>query len=164
MNPCYWLTQPILTLPHHSTKHWNLASTICTYPTQTIRHFLFIMSSSKKQFQYETRLLKQEARSFHRPALQFPSNIKLRFAKVRPGKKKKDKAGRKIGKGVNVGESLHRAGDLSLKDTSNFVLWAEEHPPIISNFGMGSILVDYYRRKTRRVGTYPRYALQQLSS
>ncbi|KAH8099333.1 atypical/TAF1 protein kinase [Cristinia sonorae] len=99
---------------------------------------------------YKTRLSKQEARSFHRPALQFPSNIELHFSKVRTAKKKKDKAGRKIGKGGNVGEGLHSTSDLSLKDTSNFVLWefSEEHPPIISNFGMGSILVNYYRKKS----------------
>lgn len=74
-------------------------------------------------FQFKTRLSKQEARSFHRPALQFPSNVELRFSKVRTAKKKKDKAGRKVGKGGNVGEGLHRTGDLSLRDTSNFVLW-----------------------------------------
>jgi hypothetical protein len=73
--------------------------------------------------QYKTRLSKQEARSFHRPALQFPTNIDIRFSKVRTAKKKKDKAGRKVGKGGNIGEGLHRTTDLSLKDTSNFVLW-----------------------------------------
>jgi len=73
--------------------------------------------------QFKTRLSKQEARSFHRPALQFPANIEIHFSKVRTAKKKKDKSGRKLGKGGNVGESLHRTGDLSLRDTSNFVLW-----------------------------------------
>jgi transcription initiation factor TFIID subunit 1 len=73
--------------------------------------------------QFKTRLSKQEARSFHRPALQFPANIEIRFSKVRTAKKKKDKSGRKLGKGGNVGESLHKTGDLSLRDTSNFVLW-----------------------------------------
>ncbi|KAG5644596.1 hypothetical protein DXG03_008074 [Asterophora parasitica] len=101
---------------------------------------------------YKTRLSKQEARSFHRPALQFPSNIELRFSKVRTAKKKKDKAGRKVGKGGNVGEGLRKTADLSLKDTSNFVLWeySEEHPPIIPNFGMGSSLVNYYRKKDEK--------------
>ncbi|KZT08547.1 uncharacterized protein LAESUDRAFT_675751 [Laetiporus sulphureus 93-53] len=101
---------------------------------------------------YKTRLSKQEARSFHRPALQFPANVELHFSKVRTAKKKKDKAGRKVGKGGNVGEGLHKTGDLSLRDTSNFVLWefSEEHPPIISNFGMGSILVNYYRKKNEK--------------
>ncbi len=27
------------------------------------------------------------------------------------------------------------------------LLWQEEHPPIISNVGMGSVLVNYYRKK-----------------
>lgn len=101
---------------------------------------------------YKTRLSKQEARSFHRPALQFPSNIELRFSKVRTAKKKKDKAGRKLGRGGNVGEGLRKTNDLSLRDTSNFVLWeySEEHPPIIPNFGMGSVLVNYYRKKDEK--------------
>ena len=73
--------------------------------------------------QYKTRLSKQEARSFHRPALQFPANIELRFSKVRSAKKKKDKSGRKVGKGGDVGEGLRKTSDLTLKDTSNFVLW-----------------------------------------
>lgn len=55
--------------------------------------------------------------------MQFPTNIDIRFSKVRTAKKKKDKAGRKVGKGGNIGEGLHRTSDLSLKDTSNFVLW-----------------------------------------
>ncbi|KAF8224254.1 atypical/TAF1 protein kinase [Tricholoma matsutake] len=110
---------------------------------------------------YKTRLSKQEARSFHRPALQFPSNIELRFSKVRSAKKKKDKAGRKLGKGGNVGEGLRKTSDLSLRDTSNFVLWeySEEHPPIIPNFGMGSSLVNYYRKKDEKDEHVPKYDL-----
>ncbi|TBU49318.1 hypothetical protein BD309DRAFT_882680 [Dichomitus squalens] len=107
---------------------------------------------------YKTRLSKQEARSFHRPALQFPLNIEMHFSKVRTAKKKKDRAGRKVGKGGDIGEGLHRTGDLSLRDTSNFVLWefSEEHPPIISNFGMGSILVNYYRKKNEKDDYIPK--------
>ncbi|KAF8922160.1 hypothetical protein CPB85DRAFT_1266178 [Mucidula mucida] len=110
---------------------------------------------------YKTRLSKTEARSFHRPALQFPSNIELRFSKVRTAKKKKDKAGRRLGKGGNVGEGLHSTSDLSLRDTSNFVLWefSEEHPPIISNFGMGSALVNYYRKKDEKDDHVPKFDL-----
>ncbi|KAF9076054.1 atypical/TAF1 protein kinase [Rhodocollybia butyracea] len=110
---------------------------------------------------FKTRLSKQEARSFHRPALQFPTNIELRFTKVRTAKKKKDKAGRKLGKGGNIGEGLHSTGDLSLRDTSNFVLWeySEEHPPIIPNFGMGSVLVNYYRKKEEKDDHVPKFDL-----
>ncbi|KAJ7109984.1 TAF1 transcription initiation factor TFIID subunit TAF1 [Mycena epipterygia] len=110
---------------------------------------------------YKTRLSKQEARSFHRPALQFPSNIELRFSKVRTAKKKKDKAGRKLGKGGNIGEGLRKTSDISLRDTSNFVLWefSEEHPPIIQNFGMASSLVNYYRKKDEKDDHVPKYDL-----
>ncbi|KAG7098967.1 hypothetical protein E1B28_000855 [Marasmius oreades] len=110
---------------------------------------------------FKTRLSKQEARSFHRPALQFPLNVEIRFNKVRTAKKKKDKAGRKLGKGGNVSEGLHTTGDLSLRDTSNFVLWeySEEHPPITPNFGMGSVLVNYYRKKDEKDEHIPKYDL-----
>ncbi|RDX51861.1 hypothetical protein OH76DRAFT_1377827 [Lentinus brumalis] len=110
---------------------------------------------------YKTRLSKQEARSFHRPPIQFPSNVINYFSKVRTAKKKKDRAGRKVGKGGDIGEGLHRTGDLSLRDTSNFVLWefSEEHPPIVSNFGMGSILVNYYRKKSEKDDHIPKYDL-----
>ncbi|KAF8273979.1 hypothetical protein EI94DRAFT_1714431 [Lactarius quietus] len=101
---------------------------------------------------YKTRLGKQEARSFHRPALQIPANIEIRFTKVRSAKKKKDRTGRRLGRGGNAAENLRRTSDLSLRDTSNFVLWefSEEHPPIIANFGMGSILVNYYRKRSEK--------------
>ncbi|KAG6879873.1 hypothetical protein C0992_010542, partial [Termitomyces sp. T32_za158] len=84
-----------------------------------------------------------------------------RHLKVRTAKKKKDKAGRKVGKGGNVGEGLHRTADLSLKDTSNFVVWeySEEHPPIIPNFGMGSVLVNYYRKKDEKDEHIPKFDL-----
>ncbi|KIY67523.1 TAF1 transcription initiation factor TFIID subunit TAF1 [Cylindrobasidium torrendii FP15055 ss-10] len=110
---------------------------------------------------YKTRLSKIEARSFHRPALQFPANIEIHFTKVRTAKKKKDRSGRRLGKGGNVGEGLHSTSDLSLRDTSNFVLWeySEEHPPIIPNFGMGSSLVNYYRKKEEKDDHIPKYEL-----
>lgn len=91
----------------------------------------------------------------------------ITFIKVRSSKKKKDKSGRKIKR--SDGESLRAMGDITCRDTSNFVLWEysvrarslggpldrvdtidllqEENPPIISNVGMGSILVNYYRKK-----------------
>ncbi|TNY19545.1 Atypical/TAF1 protein kinase [Rhodotorula diobovata] len=96
---------------------------------------------------YKTRLSKADTRSFHRPALQFPQNVPIAFSKVR-SKKKKDKHGRKIKKSEGA-EAMRGMQDITLKDTSNFVLWeySEEHPPIISNVGMGSIIVNYYRKK-----------------
>ncbi|KAH8800593.1 TAF1 transcription initiation factor TFIID subunit TAF1 [Flagelloscypha sp. PMI_526] len=110
---------------------------------------------------FKTRLTKQEARSFHRPALRFPQNMEIRFAKVRMAKKKKDSTGRSVVDGGNVAEGLHQPGDMSLSDTSNFVLWefSEEYPTIIQNFGMSSFLVNYHRKKNEKDEHVPRYDL-----
>ncbi|PVF94488.1 hypothetical protein CPB86DRAFT_876346 [Serendipita vermifera] len=107
---------------------------------------------------YKIRLTKQECRSFHRPALHFPLNQEIRFQKVKTAPKLKDKSGRKLGKGGDFGEGLRKTGDLTLKDTSKFVLWeySEEHPPTISNFGMGSMLVNYYRKKDEKDDHIPK--------
>ncbi|GAA5888299.1 hypothetical protein JCM5296_003279 [Sporobolomyces johnsonii] len=96
---------------------------------------------------YKTRLSKADTRSFHRPALQFPQNVPITFTKVR-SKKRKDKQGRKIKKSEGA-EAMRGMQDITLKDSASFVLWeySEEHPPIISNVGMGSIIVNYYRKK-----------------
>jgi hypothetical protein len=49
-------------------------------------------------------------------------------------------------------ERLRRTSDLTLKETGQFVLleYSEEHPPIMSNFGMGSVLVNYYRKRDEK--------------
>ncbi|KWU47600.1 Atypical/TAF1 protein kinase [Rhodotorula sp. JG-1b] len=110
---------------------------------------------------YKTRLSKADTRSFHRPALQFPQNVPISFTKVR-SKKKKDKFGRKIKKSEGA-EAMRGMQDITLKDTSNFVLWeySEEHPPIISNVGMGSIIVNYYRKKSPEDTFIPQLELGQ---
>ncbi|KAJ1921004.1 hypothetical protein IWQ60_006856 [Tieghemiomyces parasiticus] len=90
---------------------------------------------------YKTRLPKSELRAWHRPALRFPVGEDLTFAKLKAGKKKYR---RKQG-----GEALKTTKDLTLKDTTPFILleYAEEHPPIVPNVGMGSLLLNYYRRR-----------------
>ncbi|GAA6063459.1 hypothetical protein JCM10212_002542 [Sporobolomyces blumeae] len=110
---------------------------------------------------YKTRLSKADTRSFHRPALQFPQNIPITFSKIR-SKKKKDKSGRKIKKSEGA-EALRGMQDITLKDTSSFVLWeySEEHPPVISNVGMGSIIVNYYRKKDPQDSFIPRLDVGQ---
>jgi len=75
--------------------------------------------------------------------------VELKFNKVRSAKKKKDKAGRKITRG-DLTEGLRVTGDISLRDTSSFVIWeySEEYPAVLNNFGMGSMLVNYYRKRS----------------
>jgi hypothetical protein len=101
-------------------------------------------------------------------------NQEIKFQKVKTAPKLKDKSGRKLGKGGDFGEGLRKTGDMTLKDTSKFVLWEysvrvclhhtmasltviqEEHPPTISNFGMGSMLVNYYRKKDEKDDHIPK--------
>lgn len=49
-------------------------------------------------------------------------------------------------------QALKTTSDLSIRDTSSFVLceYSEEAPPVLNNVGMGSIIVNYYRKKHER--------------
>lgn len=69
-------------------------------------------------------------------------NEQIRFEKMKYRKKKSYR-------GKDVQEVLSTTKDLSLSDGSNFILleYSEEYPPVMSNFGMGSRLINYYRRK-----------------
>ncbi|KAI8646780.1 hypothetical protein BD408DRAFT_409720 [Parasitella parasitica] len=91
---------------------------------------------------YKTKLSKQELRSFHRPLLQIPANTDIHFSRMKANKKKK-----KDKKKGHV-DDIRSTKDLTLKDSSQFVLmeYSEEHPPIISNMGMGTLIINYYRK------------------
>ncbi|KAI8335611.1 hypothetical protein BD560DRAFT_451101 [Blakeslea trispora] len=91
---------------------------------------------------YKTKLSKQELRSFHRPLIQLPLNTDLHFSRMKASKKKK-----KDKKKGHV-DIIRSTKDLTLKDSSQFVLmeYSEEHPPIISNMGMGTLVINYYRK------------------
>lgn len=95
--------------------------------------------------------------------MQFPSNIPLSFSKVRSSRKKKDDRG-KSKKAKDPSEVLHSTRDLTLKDTSSFVLYeySEEYPPIMSNLGMGSLLVNYYRKKDPKDEHIPKVSLDAV--
>jgi hypothetical protein len=91
---------------------------------------------------YKTKLSTKEARSFHRPSLHFSTEHEIRFDKIKYRK-------RKTYRGKNVQEIFATTKDMSLSDGSNFIIleYSEEYPTVISNFGMGSRLINYYRRK-----------------
>ncbi|KAF9974475.1 hypothetical protein BGZ73_002099 [Actinomortierella ambigua] len=91
---------------------------------------------------YKNRLSKSELRSFHRPQIQLPLNTDIHFLRVKGSKKKKQKR-------KELGEVMRSSKDLTLRDHTNFVLleYSEEHPPIIQNVGMGSVLLNYYRKE-----------------
>ncbi|KAF9171616.1 hypothetical protein BGX21_008150 [Mortierella sp. AD011] len=92
---------------------------------------------------YKNKLTKSEQRSFHRPQLQFTPNVEITFSRVK-GSKKKNK------KRKELGEVMRSFKDLTLRDHTNFVLleYSEEHPAIIQNVGMGSFLINYYRKES----------------
>ncbi|KAK6536751.1 hypothetical protein TWF281_000967 [Arthrobotrys megalospora] len=106
---------------------------------------------------YKTQLTKPEMRSFHRPRLTFPVEVEIRFTK---GKTLK----RKHFKGKTIKEIFHDTKSLSLSDNSNFILfeYSEEHPYVLSNFGMGSRVINYYRRKEDSDETRPKCELGEL--
>ncbi|KAF3154478.1 hypothetical protein TWF751_003803 [Orbilia oligospora] len=106
---------------------------------------------------YKTVLGKPEMRSFHRPRLTFPTEVEIRFTK---GKTLK----RKHLKGKSIREIFHDTKSLSLSDNSNFILfeYSEEHPYVLSNFGMGSRVINYYRRKEDSDETRPKCELGEL--
>ncbi|EEQ87616.2 hypothetical protein RJZ56_004323 [Blastomyces dermatitidis] len=91
---------------------------------------------------YKTKLARQEARSFHRPSLSFFPNLPVSF-------KKPSHIKRKHQRGKDVKTLYNSTKSLSLADNSHVLLleYSEEHPTMMSNFGMGSRLINYYRRK-----------------
>ncbi|KAF9364515.1 hypothetical protein BGX34_001286 [Mortierella sp. NVP85] len=92
---------------------------------------------------YKNKLTKSELRSFHRPQFQSVSNVDITFSRVKGSKKKKQKR-------KELGEVMRSPKDLTLRDNTNFVLleYSEEHPAIIQNVGMGSFLINYYRKES----------------
>jgi hypothetical protein len=100
---------------------------------------------------YKTKLAKQEARSFHRPTAYFPKGEPITFSKPRIVK-------RKHLKGKDVPTIFNSTKDLSLGDNSNNLLleYSEEHPNMMSNFGMGSRVINYYRKKNMEDTTRPK--------
>ncbi|CAG8835714.1 6185_t:CDS:2, partial [Racocetra persica] len=96
-----------------------------------------------------TKFTKSDIRALHRPAIQFPLNQEIHLSRIKSHKKLKKR------KHYRKREEMRSPKDLTLKDNSNFVLleYSEEYPPILSNIGMGSLLLNYYR-KTDPYDTY----------
>ncbi|KAI9595620.1 hypothetical protein BDF19DRAFT_441045 [Syncephalis fuscata] len=93
---------------------------------------------------YKIRMSKTELRSFHRPMLSATVGTSGTFQRLKKLSKKEKKVKKR-----NLSEFIRSAKQLSLRDTGDFVLleYSEENPPILSNIGMGSMLVNYYRKE-----------------
>lgn len=94
---------------------------------------------------YRVKLLTSEARSFHRPTLRVNKFVGQTIEFARLGVKKK-----KAVKGKPTQEVFATSKDLTLADhyaTATLLEYSEEHPTVLSNFGMGNRIINYYRRK-----------------
>ncbi|KAF4555380.1 Transcription initiation factor TFIid 111 kDa subunit-like protein [Elsinoe fawcettii] len=102
------------------------------------------MPAVKLQFPfYRVKLEPKQLRSFHRPALHgLKSGRENKFSKSKVVKKKHLK-------GRETRDIFAKSEDLSMGDNSSGLLleYSEEMPMMLSNFGMGNRLVNYYRRK-----------------
>lgn len=91
---------------------------------------------------YKIRLSKEEARAYHRAKFQVRQGSLICFSKPKVRKKKKDK-------GKTQTEIFSKTSDLTAADTAPLIAmeYCEEYPNILSNFGMSSKVINYYRKE-----------------
>jgi hypothetical protein len=84
--------------------------------------------------------------------MHFPTGHEIRFDRIKTRKKK-------TYRGKDIQEIFATTKDISLSDGATFVLleYSEEYPTVLSNFGMGSRLINYYRRKNPEDDSRPKY-------
>ncbi|KAF2859618.1 hypothetical protein K470DRAFT_218613 [Piedraia hortae CBS 480.64] len=95
---------------------------------------------------YRVTLDANSKRAFHRPAL----DIKARVDGYEFSMMKHKTIKRKDRRGKDIGELFATSESLSLCDNSSMLLleYSEEAPMALSNFGMGSRLINYYRKRS----------------
>ncbi|KAJ2496811.1 hypothetical protein GGH96_005562 [Coemansia sp. RSA 1972] len=103
---------------------------------------------------FKMRLSRADLRAWHRPFLQAPTES-VEFSRVRSAKKRKQK---------HSMENPWAAKDVTLKDTADSVLieYSEEYPLVLSNVGMGSVFVNYYRKRDMQDRSFPKVELGEL--
>ena len=109
---------------------------------------------------YQVKLATSTARSYHRPNLKLAKNKNHVIYFSRPATRK-----RKHMKGLSTQEIFKESKDLSLADNSSAMLleYSEEHPTVLSNFGMGSRIINYYRRKDAEDQSRPKMEVGETS-
>jgi hypothetical protein len=112
-----------------------------TLGSMAVEHSL---PATKLQFPfYRVSLDDKQKRAFHRPIFTGErANKTITFSKPK-------KLKRKEMRGKDVASLFAKSEDLSLADNSSALLleYCEEHPVMLSNFGMGNRLINYYRRR-----------------
>ncbi|KAJ2157128.1 hypothetical protein GGF46_004718 [Coemansia sp. RSA 552] len=104
---------------------------------------------------FKMRHTRADLRGWHRPFLQAPLNTPIQFSRVRSAKKRKQK---------HSMDNPWAAKDITLKDSADSVLieYSEEYPLVLSNVGMGSVLVNYYRKRGVQDQAFPKVDLGEL--
>ena len=107
---------------------------------------------------YKTKLAKSEARSFHRPMAHFHKGEPITFQVPKHIKKKHLR-------GKDPQAIFNKTQDLSLSDNSHVMLleYSEEYPTMLSNFGMASRLINYYRKKNQEDSERPKSETGELA-
>ncbi|KAK8438212.1 hypothetical protein ACI3LY_005119 [Candidozyma auris] len=100
---------------------------------------------------YKIRLSKEEARAYHRAKFQVRQGSLICFSKPKVRKKKKDK-------GKTQTEIFSKTSDLTAADTAPLIAmeYCEEYPNILSNFGMSSKVINYYRKEKEDDNSRPK--------
>jgi hypothetical protein len=94
---------------------------------------------------YKTRLTAKQARMFHRPRNSFTNFTNRTISFSLSGQRKK-----KHMASLPSNAAFQKCEDLSLKEHHSIATlfeYCEEQPMILSNFGMGNRILNYYRRK-----------------
>lgn len=100
---------------------------------------------------YQVKLATAQARTFHRPNLTFRPMMSIHFSKL-------NKIKRKHQKGKKARELYPSTKDLTFGDNSSSLLleYSEEHPMMLSQVGMGTRIINYYRRQTKEDASRPK--------
>lgn len=103
---------------------------------------------------YKIKLSQEEARAFHRAKFQIRQGSLICFSKPKIRKKKKDK-------GKTASEIFRKTSDLTVADTTSLIgmEYSEEYPRVLSNFGMASKLINYYRKEREDDNSRPKAPL-----
>lgn len=92
---------------------------------------------------YRVKLAASDPHSYHRPQFH-PRRDAFQTVKFKPPVQKK----KKQIKGKRIPDIFQTSADLTMNDNSTAILfeYCEEIPIVLSNFGMGQKIVNYYRR------------------
>lgn len=103
---------------------------------------------------YKVKLTKDQLRDFHKQKFKVRPGQIIQFSKLKQRKRKRDK-------GKEVKDLFNKTTDLTLGDSAQTILLehSEENPIVLSNFGMGSKLINYYRKKNEEDTSRPKLSI-----